>query len=290
VLAVDSTRFASVANWPAGISDRDAASIARWLTSPDGSKLPAVVTPNQIAFNGQGDDADIHAEGVDGTSLQLDGRVHANALPRLGASGVLVDLTMLNAQQHQGSRGAQSEVWLSPAAPSDIERRLAAEGLSVTSIQRASDLKSQLDAQGLPLAFDLMLIGSFAAALLAFGSSMYALAAGARSRSFELAILRVCGWSDTALFASMLGEQLVVVGVACIVGAAAGIAGVALTMPSVPEFTDVTWNVPLQFDLPAAALAILFAAFAILLLATGTVAALVMLRAAGSARLRAGPA
>jgi ABC-type antimicrobial peptide transport system permease subunit len=133
-----------------------------------------------------------------------------------------------------------------------------------------------------------MLVSALAGALLAIGASIHAFAAGARSHAYELAVLRASGWSERSLLRSMLGEHSVVVLVACAIGAAGGAAGIALTIPSVPEFTDSSWSLPLQYNLPAEAMATLGVVFAVALLLAGAAASLAMLRAAGVDRLRSG--
>ena len=252
--------------------------------------LPAVVTPDEISLDGQGNDAAIHAEGIDGSSILLDGRVHAGALPRLGPSGVLVDLTLLRREQRTiALPRVEQEVWLSPQAAPDIEQRLANKGVTVASVDRAADLKAHLDGEGLALAFDLTLFAAAAAAILAIGSTVFALAEGARRLSYEVAILRACGWTVPAVVRGVFGEQGVVLAAACAIGLGGGVAGALLAIPSVPEFTEATWNLPLQYNLPLIALGAVFTAFLVVLLATAIAASLVVLRSAGPSQLRAGP-
>jgi hypothetical protein len=251
--------------------------------------MTAVVTPDQVNFNGNGNDAAVHVEGLDGRSLVLDGRVQAIALPRLGPSGMLVDLTLLQREQESTARSIEQEVWLSARAGADIERLLAKQGVTVLSVDTAATLKAYLDARPLSLALTLMLFASVAGVLLAVGSTVFAVAVGARRYSYEVAVMRASGWGSTALARGMVAEQLVVLVTACVVGAAAGVGGAIFALPSVPEFTDPTWGLPFQYNLPLASLAVVFVSISIALLAVAVAASLTVLRMAGPGRLRTRP-
>ena len=288
VLAVDSGRFPYVADWIPAVSGRNAFGVSSWLSSgADPNKLAAVVTPNQVPLNGSGDSADVHAEGLDGESVSLDGRVEATSLPRLGTSGALVDLRALQAKQRGPSVQFQSEVWLSPAAPADIRDRLAAHGLTVSSVESSAAAKAALDSQGLPLAFDLMLLSVAGAGALAVGAYAFFISAEARYRNFEVAVLRAAGWDSGTLVRTILGEHIVVVLASIALGAGAGIAGAAMTLPSVPEFTDPEWSIPLEYAVPATSLLLVIAAFGVLLLVTGVVGLWFSLQSGRADQLRA---
>ena len=251
-------------------------------------QLTAMVTPDQVLLNGNGNDAAIYAQGLDGNSIFLDGRAHASAIPRLGPSGVLVDLTLLERMQRLPTKNVGQEVWLSPNASAELVQRLSNEGIGVVATQSAAESKARLDREGLSLAFNLMPFAAILAAALAFGSTAFAIAASARHRSYELAILRAYGWSVSSIARGYFGEQLVLAITACVIGAAAGLAGARLALPSVPEFTTDTWGLPLRFDLPWLLLAAVLLTIVAMLIATAVFTLPWLLASATPARLSRG--
>jgi len=102
-----------------------------------------------------------------------------------------------------------------------------------------------------------------------------------RSRRDDIAALRVVGAGRRALRRSAVVEQLAVVLSGVVVGAAAGVLGAHLAMPSIPIFVDKQ-AVP-DVRLPIAWPSMLVAAglVAALLVTTAVVAALRLTRSAG---------
>jgi len=252
------------------------------------ARLPGVVTSDQIAFNGNGDDTAIGIEGIDGNALLVDGRVHSTALPRIG-NGVLLDLTL--AERSQLAPAAQDsveEVWLSPNADNSLVARLQSQGLQIVGQEFASDVKSRLDREGTSLAFDFFIFAAGAAVVIATGAVVLTATANSRRRTLELALLRSFGIPRRTLFRALVGEQAVVLGSGMILGIAAGLAGVLIALPSVPQFVDEGAGPPLDYGVPLGALAGFIVLVFLLLAGTAVVVAIGLLRASGAARPRSG--
>lgn len=233
--------------------------------------LPALVTPDVVAINGAGSDTAIVAEGLDSGSLVLDGRAHASALPRLGASGILLDLGLARRAQvaPQGPAGTD-EVWLSAGAGPALVGRLRGQGLTIERDESSLAIKRRLDQGGPALAYALFLLAAAAAAVLAVGATVFMLSTVARARAHEVALLRAVGVRPGPVFRALLGEQLLLLisGLAC--GTVAGLVGAGAALPGLPQTAGQATSVALPLG-PLAALA------------AGLLAALVAAAAAGVA-------
>jgi putative ABC transport system permease protein len=220
-----------------------------------------------------------------GTTAAYVERLTMGLVPRAGNDGVLVDLSFVRAEQPNFPNEANWQVWLSPAAPADAVQRLAAAGLLVQDIHTQQQRQTQLGRQGPALALVLLTACAVAAALLAAGATALAVAVTGRRRAYELAALRAVGVSRASLQRSCVGEQLMLLGTGLVLGVPAGLVAAHLALPSIPEYSDAT-AIPLDFSLPAAALAVFVVAVALLLVVTAVVAGRVLMAHAVPSRLR----
>jgi hypothetical protein len=147
----------------------------------------------------------------------------ASSLPRLGTSGVLVDLTEANRVLPGGSTVGTMEVWVAAGAPGDLIDRLAAHGVRVISVDSLADRLGQLSAQGSAVAQRFQLLVGFAgAALVLFSFAAWA-AAERTLRGRELLALRRQGLGRAATRTAAAGGYLVPVVVGAVAGFAVGL-------------------------------------------------------------------
>jgi hypothetical protein len=230
--------------------------------------IPAVFTAQAWALSAG---AGVSVIGLDGATLSGRSVGIVPALPRVGASGALVDLQLAERYLSGPFAGTTTEVWLNNRAPSDFVERLAGTGISVVSVDSTRRHQAELARSGIALAYTLFLVSAIAAIALAVGAVGFAVVAGGKRRLGELATMRLLGVGPGALRRSLQLEQLLVVTTGALVGAAGGLGAVAVAIRSVPEFVSVTPGPPLLIGLPGSVLA--FSLLALVLSVGLTVAA-----------------
>jgi putative ABC transport system permease protein len=261
------------------------------LASPNDrpAVLPGAVTSTVESLNGGATPrAPVPSQGLDGNTLNVSPVVTASALPRVGTNAVMVDLDLLSRfQESETTPYTSDEVWLGPAAPRDALARLEAAGLRVDTVQTASAAVKQFDRSGPALADDFLLVATIVALLAAAASVLGALGATTRQRATELTALEIGGIHRRVLARSLAIESLVLAATA-LFGVAAGVLAAVMAIPSLPELGTPA-VIPLQYGLPGGLLAIVSAAAVLaVLLATATVA-LILLRRMSPLLLRSAP-
>lgn len=244
--------------------------------------LPGVVTRS----NSVQDPAAASVENFDGTSLTLNVKHQAVALPQLGGQGFLVDLGAAVRSETSPPSDTQDQVWLAPHTPARVVSRLRREGLRITRSQVPATTIAEMNRGGLALAYLFFIFAAGAAAALAMGAAVFSIFMTGRRRAFELAVLRAIGLSDRTLMRSLLGEQLLVLGPGVVLGVAAGLAGVVLALPSVPEFTSTAGAPPVQLIVAPTPILLMVLALVVLLALVAWLAAAATLRLASWSRLR----
>ena len=182
-------------------------------------------------------------------------------LPLVGTVGAMVDLGLAQRELTGETLDATEQVWLTRDASPDILRRLRAMGVHIGATRRASALRANLDRSGPALGYDLMLIISPIAALLALGTIMFGIVSESRRRRGDLRALRVAGVAPRVVRRSLLLENLAVMTTALVVGLVVGVGALALALPSLPEFVNGTDGLPVPTSVPLIVVAI--AAFAL---------------------------
>ena len=221
--------------------------------------LPAAVTTEDATLNGAIlPSSQVPVEGLDGNTLEVHAVVEPAALPAVGSNAVLVDLRLAQLSQTEPSIAETSyQVWLAPGASSGLVARLQAQGLRVTATERAATVLSALNRQGPALADDFLLLAAAAALLLGVAATIAAFGGATRQRATEMVALEAAGIPRRSLVMSLLGETLVLV-VACVLGAVAGLIGVALALHSLPELATAPGGPILRYGLPLGAVTIVF--------------------------------
>jgi hypothetical protein len=209
------------------------------------------------------------AEGVDGNVVAIRPIAQGQALPRIG-TGLLMDLGYAERLATGGTDLATAEVWLSPAAPADIEQRLAAHGLVVIGRDSMAAAADRLDGRGPALAVWFHLLAGGVAVLLA-ACGMWLMAAVDRRRVLDdMIALRRQGLPARTGGSWVLWAYLPVAVAAVVTGLVAAVIAWAVVGRYVPYFVDddfalaaPTWPQPIAIALPAVAVALLFTTVAV---------------------------
>ena len=249
-------------------------------------EVPAVVTPATAPSAGV--DGGLSVVGLDGGTLNGRSVGEVAALPRVGGSATLVDLGTAYRLLSGPVTAATFEVWLGSDAPASLDRRLAAQGITVVGVDSATGAGSTLGKTGVGLAYALFLLVAAAAALLAVGVTAFSMAVSSRRRGPELAALGAVGVSGVARRRSVEIEQALTVGVGVVLGAAAGLTATASALRSLPEFVALGPGPPLELGLPVGPLVVTLIVLIAALGITAVTGARSVVRSAAVDRLREG--
>lgn len=223
--------------------------------------------------------------GLDGGTIFGHSVGQVPALPRIGTNADLVDLGMAQRLIFGPFAYATTEVWLSSSAPADIVSRLAARGISVVGVDSVEARGRASVHSGVNLAYTLFLIAGLAAAILAIGTTSFAMAASARARDAELAAMRAIGIPPQSLRHSVEAEQTLVLGAGVLFGTGAGLGAAAVALRSVPEFLRLAPGPPLDLGLPAVLLAVGMATTLVVLSLVVQLSSFVLVRRASIEKL-----
>jgi hypothetical protein len=160
----------------------------------------------------------------------------AEQLPRAGTWGLLFDLdyAVRSAERTTSLADVEDlryEVWASPDAPTDLDKRLTAVGAHVVESDSIAQSARRLDRLAPALALRLYLFAGVAAMLLAVGSVLLSAYIGATARLSELTALRLVGVSVATLRRGLLREYFVLLGISLMAGIFAGVGGAGVTLP-----------------------------------------------------------
>jgi hypothetical protein len=212
------------------------------------ASIPAVVIGSQSGVDG--------GVGLDGATINLKPVASVDALPGGRSDATMVDLALAERLQSGPMVDTTEQVWLTANAPQDVVQRLAAVGISVLSVRTATAEDAALSRGGISLAYVFFLLAAVVAALLAVGSTVFALVAAARRRTDELASLQAVGLGRASLRRSLVIEQGMVIGCGIILGVVAGIAATVAALASIPEFVASMARPPLDYRPPLGVLGI----------------------------------
>jgi putative ABC transport system permease protein len=168
----------------------------------------------------------------------------ATVLPRVGSTGVLVDLEYLVRLGEPGLTRTGGEVWLGPAAPPDALDRLKAAGLTVLTVR---DFDTEYaNAGGGPNAVGLQFLLAVGVLCLALGAGGLVVAGTVelRARADELRSLRRQGASRWAVARAGRQSYLVMVGAGTAFGAVAAAVAWWLTRDRLPVVDVLVAGVP----------------------------------------------
>ncbi|MGC5307420.1 FtsX-like permease family protein [Micromonospora zamorensis] len=137
-------------------------------------------------------------DGVDGTPTNGSVRGLADRLPRLGGSGLIVDLEYAD-RLAVASQNGNEEVWLARSAPADVLDRLRAQGLVVRGEKTISQVREDFDRQGAALALRFNMFAALAGVLIGAAGLVVTASAEQRARVAMLVALRRQGLSPRAV-------------------------------------------------------------------------------------------
>ena len=242
--------------------------------------LPAFETMQLGSVNPPSLSGDFPYEGLDGGSITLRDVANVPALPEIGRDGALVDLNVAQQAETQEAIFTFYQVWLSRSAKPAILDHLRHEGFEIGASSYASQRLAALDHTGLALAYDLSLIATPIAVVLAVGAVVFAIAAEGRRRRHHIASLGAVGLPRSVIRRSLMLENTTLLIAALVVGGAIGFAADALALSSLPEFSGGTNGLPLDTGLPYVALLIAFAVVAAVLVISAATASRLIVRQA----------
>ena len=219
------------------------------------------------------------------TAATFSVRQWAPVLPVVLDRGLIANLSFVRAVLPGFDAEADWVIWLGPHAPPDAIARLRAAGLTLQHENTTGSRIIQLGRQAPALSLFLLLACAIIGSVVAVGGTAIAITASARRRSHETAALGVVGVPRRALYRGSVLEQVLLLGAAVILGLPAGALAARLALPVIPQFADTT-PIVLHYQLHAVPLITFAAAFVVLVVLTGLVAAAAVLRAAVPARLR----
>ncbi len=254
------------------------------------SSLPVVVAGGSKADDPNAPEFSFPGLGSNPGPMSVVGR--ADLVPNGGADAVLFDLdTGSSIAERSGSladaTNLEYEVWASADAPADIASKLVTNGVVVLSSDSIDNYLIRLSRGAPTLAMWFYLVAGGLALVLAVGVVLLGAYVGSASRIYEYASLKVAGVKPGTIRRAVLREYRSVLGIALLVGVAAGLGGAFLMLPGIPLVTvdGPVGDVPYSSDMPA-----VYAALAVTIIAMGVVVVLAMrvLRRATPDRLREG--
>jgi hypothetical protein len=283
-VAIGTDRFGTADGWQAATPDRDslsadASGLKMQIHAVDGTRLEGWVSPTDrpvslpvVATATLTPGARL--TGLDGVPTRVRQVATVAGLPRLGRSGVLVDLAVADRLATDAGSADMEQVWLGPAAPADVTRRLADQGVVVSDDSGIAVVRSQLDRQGGALALWFYLLAALLVVLLAAGGLRLVAAVDADRGAADLRALRTQGIPAGVTGRAGLLGYLVVVLVALLVGPLAAAVAWLVAGSSLPTGAadPALWPAP-RWPQPDPVLWS-WAAAAALLLAVAAIAAL----------------
>ncbi|GAA2364504.1 FtsX-like permease family protein [Dactylosporangium salmoneum] len=174
------------------------------------------------------------SEAIGGTALRL---------PRLGDTGVMVDLEYADRLGADFGAGESLQVWLNDSAPRDIKDRLRAQGLIVLGEETADGVADRYASFGPPLTLQFMLLSAIVGLALAVGSASVVAAVERRPRSRELGALRSQGAPSRLVRRVSIEGYLVLAGVSLLFGLILAVLIRAYIGDVLPYFAD-GWRAP----------------------------------------------
>jgi hypothetical protein len=183
--------------------------------------------------------------GLDGAPLPAVDAATVAGLPRLGRTGVLMDLEYADLSTADSGIAVNPEVWLGRDAPKDAIARLAAEGIVVTGLSTEPDVTRELDNQGASLAIWFHVFAALIGGALAVASLAMVGGVDRRPRADELSALRVQGVAARTVARAATRGYVALSVAAGVVGLGAGALAWWLSGAYMPIFTEVMlWPAP----------------------------------------------
>jgi hypothetical protein len=162
-------------------------------------------------------------------------------LPRIGGSGMLVDLEYAVHSVGVKPESVALEVWLRADAPADVVTRLREAGVDTLQESTVDELEARLGVEGPGLALRFQLFAAAVMLLLAAALILLWTSIERRPRAEELAALRAQGLPDRSMRVAGYASTAVLVGLAVLTGLGAAVVAQAVVAASLPVFAD-SWT------------------------------------------------
>jgi hypothetical protein len=194
----------------------------------------------------------------------------APVLPRVGATGALVDLEYAQRSNDAAAESAALEVWLTEDAPDSVLAGLRDRGIRIVGEETVASRAAELARHGPGLALRFELFAAAVLLLLAAGTVIVAATVERRSRVEELRALRAQGLGRRAATVAGYVGTGALIALAVGTGAVAALVAEAAAAASLPFFAD-GWS--LLPPPPGIAVLPLLGALAVALIVLGAAAA-----------------
>jgi hypothetical protein len=209
----------------------DTASIA---TNDAPEPLPAIIGPSTLVTSYPGLPGAFLGVGPDLSPLILQQVGRAHILPRMLGDGAMVDLTLANRVTDPSRSVSQDEVWLSPGAHPKVLAALARDHITVTGSTTLASVEDRFTSEAPAKSAQLGLAVGAGALLLTFLGIIAIRVIGAGGRRRDWNSLRTAGVPERLLRRAVVIETLIPIGLAVVLGAAAGVVAFILTVPHLP--------------------------------------------------------
>jgi hypothetical protein len=196
--------------------------------------LPAIVGPSTDVTRYPGIPHAFVGAGPDQSRLLLQEEQRARILPRVLGDGAMVDLAVANKVSDPAASAASDEVWLAPGAHPEVMAALAREHIHVTGRTTLRSVEDRFTSEASPRSARLGLAVGAGALLLSLLGVIAIRMVGAAGRRRDWDSLRTAGVPGRVLRRVAAIETLVPIGLAVVLGVAAGVVAFVLTVPHLP--------------------------------------------------------
>jgi putative ABC transport system permease protein len=198
------------------------------------TRLPAIVTGTLPPDN---HGAHFTGAGLDGVARPMTAVSRLPWLPALGANASITDLGLAARSGAALGDDADVQVWFreeSPDALAAVRKALAAADMSITHVARVSEARGLFADSAATWSLELGVLVGVACLVVALLGLAIAAAGSWRLRARDLAILRLNGVTTGDVRRISVGEQVPVVVLAVVTGAAGGIVAAHYALPTLP--------------------------------------------------------
>ena len=197
--------------------------------------LPVVVVP---ALTGDTDSPTQSIVGFGGSNVRVREVARVPVAPGDATNVALVDYDALSAQASRLYASGSIDVWVGEASrAAAVEQALQSAGVSVLSQTELAALRESYDRSASAWSLQLAIVIGLVALALGALVLLLVTVTSWRTRSKDLASLRLAGVAPRRLRQVAVAEQVVVITIAALAGAACGAAGARLSLGLVPFFT-----------------------------------------------------
>lgn len=192
------------------------------MLEPRGTPFPVPVVAGRDAPTlGVGADSAVSGR-ESATAIPIERVRIAEALPVVGSFGVMADLTEMVRARPQAWDAASVRILATDDTPDSVVSALERAGVDTSDPILLADVRADYDNEAYALSLRLYVLAAVATLTLAVIGVVVSLAVQVRSRRADAAALRVTGVRERAVWRAAVLELGTVIGVATLLGTAAG--------------------------------------------------------------------